>query len=191
MLLENVLIASIPIPSEPWHILKWLGKEYEKLKQNQLPSVSYRYYASSVLSYLLEDRLREIKMLKGRVAPATCIIWEGIVWWTEIGGSDHNCVWKAPPLVIDTLDLKASPTAQTIVEQGRAQSSRVSSVALAIQVSISTSSTCNKAPNEGFVVILRSSFSLEVTPFLHGTGLHVCGPMQRDNRGNWDKKCWG
>ena len=43
--------------------------------QNQLPSVSYWYYASPVLSYLLEDRLREIKVLKGRVAPATCIIW--------------------------------------------------------------------------------------------------------------------
>ena len=75
------------------------------------PSISNRYNTSPVLSNVLEHRLREIKMLQGRVAPAPSIIGEGRVGWAEIGGSDHNGTWQAPLAVIYTPYLITSPTA--------------------------------------------------------------------------------
>lgn len=65
---------------------------------------------------MLEDGLGEIEMVLRRVAPTAVVVWECIVWRAEIGGSDQNRAWKAPFGVIDTLDLKASPAAQAIVE---------------------------------------------------------------------------
>ena len=55
--------------------------------------------------------------MERRVTPATIVVGQGIVWRTEIGGSDHNRTWKAPPVVIGTPNLIARATAQAIVEQ--------------------------------------------------------------------------
>jgi hypothetical protein len=81
-------------------------------------------------------------MVLGRVAPAPCIVGESIVWRAEVGGSDHNRAGQAPPTVINTPNLETSPTAQSIVEQCRAQSCCVSPIPLAVKVSIPTSPTC-------------------------------------------------
>lgn len=109
-----------------------------------LPSVLNRDYPCLVLSYVLENWLRKIKVLLRRVAPPPCIIWESIVGWAEIGCSDYNGSRKTPPCIIYTLDLIASSTAQSIVEESSAQCSCVSPIPLTIQVSIPTSSSCNK-----------------------------------------------
>ena len=105
------------------------------------PPVSNRNNPSPVLSNVLEDRLREIKVVEGRVAPPPGIVWERIVWWAEIGGSDHNGTWQAPLAVTHTPDLIARPTAKTIVEQGCAQGSCVCPISLAVQIPIPTSPT--------------------------------------------------
>ena len=70
---------------------------------NELPSINYRNNASFILGNLLENRLRQIKMVIGRVTPATRR--------AEIGGSDHNGARKAPLWVIHTLDFITCTTA--------------------------------------------------------------------------------
>lgn len=118
-----------------------------KLCFNGLPSVGNRHNSCSVLSNVLEDRLREIKVLQWRVAPTSCVVGEGIVWRAEIGGSDHNGAWQAPFRVTSALNLIARATAQPVVEQSRTQSSSVCSIALTVQVTIPTSPTCTISSN--------------------------------------------
>ena len=77
--------------------------------------------------------------MQRRVAPPSCIVWKGIVWWAEIGGCDHNGARQAPFSVIYALNLIARATAQPIVEQSCAQSCCVRPIPLAVQVSIPTS----------------------------------------------------
>jgi hypothetical protein len=107
-----------------------------------IPSVRDRHDSSSVLGNVLEDRLRKIKVVLGRVAPTPCIVRESIVWWAEIGGCNDNGAWQAPFRVTHALNLIARPAAQTIVEQSSAQSRSVRPIPLAVQVPIPTSSTC-------------------------------------------------
>ena len=78
---------------------------FKELKK--LPSVSHRHNSSSVLSNAQEDRLSKIKVVQGRVAPASCIVGQGVVWWAEVGGSDHDGARQAPPVVIRTPNLIA------------------------------------------------------------------------------------
>ena len=57
-------------------------------------------------------------MMLGRVTPTSGVVGLSKVRWTEISGGDKNG-WvsgKTPAWIIDTFELKASPTAQTIVE---------------------------------------------------------------------------
>lgn len=80
-------------------------------------------------------------MVQRRVAPTPCIVRKGIVWWAEIGGCDDNGARQAPFGITHTLNLIASPTAQPIVEKSSAQSCCVSTIPLAVEVTIPTSST--------------------------------------------------
>lgn len=92
---------------------------------------------------MLKHRLREIKVLLGRVAPAASIIGQGIVWWTEIGGGDHDARPQAPLWVVHALDLKARAAALPVVEQRGAQRRRARPVPLAVQVAIAACATCH------------------------------------------------
>ena len=132
-----------------------------KIKQDTLPSVCHRHYSSFILGNAQEHRLREIKVVQRRVAPATCIAGQGIVWRAEVGGSDHNGAREAPPVVIHTPDLIARATAQAIVEKSSAQSSSVCSIPLAVEVPISTCPPCKKVhnpTNQSNGVTLRPAF---------------------------------
>lgn len=71
-------------------------------------------------------------MLLGRIAPATGIVWESIIWRAKICGSNKNGARTAPSWVINTLDLKTSPTAHAIVEKCTAQSCCVCPISLAV-----------------------------------------------------------
>lgn len=55
-------------------------------------------------------------MVLGRVTPAAGVVWERIVWWTKVCGSNHNGLLKTPFWVTYTFDFKASATTQSIVE---------------------------------------------------------------------------
>lgn len=109
-----------------------------------LPSVRNRHNSSFVLSNVLEDRLRKVKVVLRRVAPASSIVRQGIVWRAEISGCDHNGARKAPFWVIHTPNFIARTTPQPIVEQSSAQSSSVCSIPLAVEISIPTSTTYKK-----------------------------------------------
>ncbi|KAF9674431.1 hypothetical protein SADUNF_Sadunf10G0126500 [Salix dunnii] len=56
-------------------------------------------------------RLGEIKMVLRRIAPAPCIVRQGIVWRAEVGGSDNNGARQAPFGVTHTPNLIARSTA--------------------------------------------------------------------------------
>jgi len=140
------------------------GEPYASLSTTGYPFVSHRHYSSFVLGNVLEDRLREIKVVLGRVAPTPIVVRKSIVWWAEIGGCNHNGARQTPPGVTHTLDLIARPTAQPIVEQGCAQSCSVCPIPLAIQVPIATSSThCPRSittPIEGSMSISPTSTTI-------------------------------
>ncbi|KAH0454076.1 hypothetical protein IEQ34_018400 [Dendrobium chrysotoxum] len=80
-------------------------------------------------------------MLLGRITPPSCIVWKGIIWWAEIGCSDHNGTRKAPLPIINTHNLITRPTAQPIVEKSSAKSCSVCPISLTVQIPIPTSST--------------------------------------------------
>lgn len=54
------------------------------------PFVGHGNNASFVASDLLEDGLGEVEVVQGRVAPAAGVVGECVIWWAEVGGSDHN-----------------------------------------------------------------------------------------------------
>ena len=103
---EDQVEVGVPVDGEPYASSSPAGN----------PSVSNRHNSCSVLSNVLEYRLREIKVLKRRVAPASSVVGEGIVWRAEIGGCDHNGAWQAPCRVTSAPNLVARATAQAIVE---------------------------------------------------------------------------
>jgi len=108
-----------------------------------IPSELNRDNPCSELGNLLEDRLREIKVLLWGIAPPPCIVWESIVWWAEVGASDHNGSRETPLPIVHAFDLIARPTAQPVVEQSSTQRRCVSPIPLAVEIPIPTSSSCN------------------------------------------------
>lgn len=59
-------------------------------------------------------------MAEWRVAPATVIIGQCVIWGAEVGGGDCNNAMKTPFWVIGTPQLVAGATAKPMVEEGRA-----------------------------------------------------------------------
>ncbi|KAK2966905.1 hypothetical protein RJ640_029252 [Escallonia rubra] len=97
--------------------------------------------SSSILSYVLENRLRKIKVLQGSVTPPACIVWESTVWRAEISGRDYDRTRETPLAIIHTFDLKTSTTSQTIVEQSSTKRGCACTVTLAVEISVPTSSS--------------------------------------------------
>ncbi|KAK3013294.1 hypothetical protein RJ639_008202 [Escallonia herrerae] len=95
--------------------------------------------SSSVLSYVLENRLRKIKVPQGSVTPPSCIVWESTVWRAEISGRDYDRARETPLAVIYALDLKTSTTSQPIVEQSSTKRGCACTVTLAVEISVPTS----------------------------------------------------
>jgi hypothetical protein len=94
----------------------------------------------------------------GRVAPAAIVAGLSKVWRAKVGGCDQDggAARVAPPWVVGALDLEARTAAQPIVEKCCAQCCRVHSVALAVEIPVSTRTTCNalkqKKKKNGFSV---------------------------------------
>jgi hypothetical protein len=142
------------------------------------PSVSHGNDSSSVLSYVLEYRLREIKMVLRRVTPAASIVGESIVRWAEISGCDHNGARQAPFGVTSTLNLITRSTAQPIVEQSSTESSSVGSIPLAVEVSISTSPThCPRSITPS----IECSMSISPTSAISIGRGHHCQKTHQEN----------
>ena len=99
--------------------------------------------SGTVLGDLEEHGHGEVEVRPRRVAPAAIVTWESKVGRTKVGGCDYDgrVARVAPPWVLVALDLKARTAAQAIVEKCCAQCRRVHSVALAVQISVPTSTT--------------------------------------------------
>lgn len=80
-----------------------------------------------------------------RVAPASIVVRESVVWRAEVCGGDEDggAASVAPPRVTPTLYLKTRAAAEPIVEQGCAQRRRVDTVSLTVQISVPTCSAYN------------------------------------------------
>lgn len=100
MVLEYVLI---------YDIITWL-----------VPSEWNRNNSSSVLGYLQESRLSQIKVLERRIAPPTIVIRQARVRRAEVCSRDGYGPREAPLRVIGASHLVARATAQAIVEQSSA-----------------------------------------------------------------------
>lgn len=59
----------------------------------------------------MKNRLREVEMMKRRVAPTAIIVWKSKIRRTEIGGGDNNGTRKTPFLFTNTFHFETSPTA--------------------------------------------------------------------------------
>lgn len=81
-----------------------------------------------------------------RVTPAPIITRLCEIRGAKVGGGDENrgASGMAPPLILGAFDFKTSTTTIPIVKQRRTQRRRVDSIALAVKISIPTSTTCEK-----------------------------------------------
>lgn len=154
------------------------------------PSVSNRHNTSSVLSNVLEDRLREVKVVLRRIAPAPSIVRKGIVWWAEIGGCDHNGTRQTPFGVIYTSNLIARTTAQAIVEQSSAQCCSICPIPLTVEVSIPTSTThCPRsitASIESGTSVNPSTSTISMRTGDHCKKTHQTKPISKSHF-HWDE----
>ena len=82
-------------------------------------------------------------MLEGRVAPPAVVVRQGEVWGAKVCGGDGDCAGQARFWVVVASHLVTRPTAQPIVEQSRAKRRSVCAVALAVQVTITASTSCS------------------------------------------------
>lgn len=124
-----------------------------------LPSEGNGNNPSFVLCNLQESRLSQIKVLQWRVAPATIVIRQSIVRGAEVCGSNNDASREAPSGVLITSHLIARPTTQTIVEQSCAECCSVSPIALAVQIAITTSPSCNNNNNNN---VMRNTYTTQM-----------------------------
>lgn len=106
-----------------------------------LPSVGHWNNSSPVLSNMLKDTLREIKVMLWGVTPTSSVVRESVIRRAEVSSSDDNRSSKTPFVVIDTPNFKTSSATKAIVENCGAQGSSVGTITLAVQITIPTRAT--------------------------------------------------
>lgn len=107
--------------------------------RRDLPAEINRDDPGTVCGDLQEHGHCEVEVGARGVAPPTIVVGEGVIWRAEVCGSDEDGgISRAARSVVGALDLKAGSAAQPIVEQCSAQCCIVNSVALAIQISVTT-----------------------------------------------------
>jgi len=92
---------------------------------------------------LQESWLSHVKVLEGRITPATVVIRQGRVRGAEVSGCDGDGPREAPFGIIVTSHLITRTTAQAIVEKGSTKCCSVSTIPLTVQIAIPTSTSCN------------------------------------------------
>ena len=88
--------------------------------------------ACPVLGNVLENGLRQIKVLQGMLTPSIIVIQKLIVGWAEVGSSDNDRVGEEPLLVVIALDFIAISSAETIIEHHSVENHFVGTITLAI-----------------------------------------------------------
>lgn len=78
-----------------------------------------------------------------RVAPSAIVVGEGVVGRAEVGGGDGYGAGQTPLGVVVAPHLVAGAAAQPAVEESSTQRCSACTIPLAIQVAVSTCSTCN------------------------------------------------
>ena len=137
--------AVTPNPKRETYVWEIWGKK-------TIPSVSYWDNPCYVMSNVLEDGLRQVKVLLGRAAPPSR--------WAEISGGDHNGPWEAPLWIIDAPYLITRSTAQPIVKEGSAQSCCVGPIPLTVEITVSTSPTYTRARIYVHIMLSKRSYVL-------------------------------
>jgi len=122
-------------------IASFEGKHDSAIERS--PAVEDGDNSRLVDSNLLVSGNSHVEVLERHVAPSTVVVGQIRVGRTEVCCRHSHCSSGYTPSRLVALHLKACPTAQAVVEEGRAQSCCVRSIALAIQVSISASTSCD------------------------------------------------
>lgn len=109
-----------------------------------IPTIRDGDNSSTILSDFEEHWHGEIEVSTRRVTPAAIVVRKSVIGWTKVSCSDYNgrAARMTPPRVIRALDFKTRAAAQSVVEQCGAESGRVDTVTLAVQVTVPTSTTC-------------------------------------------------
>lgn len=95
----------------------------------------------------------EVEVRARGVTPPTIVVGEGEIRRAEVcSGDEDGRVPRAARSVVGALDLKASSAAQPIVEQRSAQCCIVNSIALAIQIPVTTRAACKKLKISGRIL---------------------------------------
>ena len=78
-----------------------------------------------------------------RVAPAAIVGGESVVWRAEVGCSneDGRTAGMAPLGVVSALEFKARAASESVIEESCAEGCSLYAISLAIEVTVSTSST--------------------------------------------------
>lgn len=101
-------------------------------------------------------------MLQRRVAPSSSAVGEGVVRGAVVGGCDCYGSWQAPPIVVCAPDLVARTTARPAVEQRRAESRRVGTESLAVQVPVPAGPTWKQKQK---IITTAVHFSAHCIPY--------------------------
>lgn len=87
-----------------------------------VPSILNGNDASLIFSNLKKSWLGEIKMLPGRIAPASVITWLIEIWWAKVGGRNKQR-WLsglAPLRIVHTFNFVTSTACLAVVEHSLA-----------------------------------------------------------------------
>lgn len=122
------------------------NKQKESNGKGVLPAVRNRNDSGTVLSDLEEHGHGQVEMGSRWVAPSAIVARESIVGRAEVGSSNENrrATGVTPSRLVGTLNFEAGATAQTVTEQGRAESCSLHTIPLTVQISITTSPTCKE-----------------------------------------------
>jgi hypothetical protein len=100
-------------------------------------------------------------MLEGHVAPSTVVVGQIRIGRTEVGGCHSHCRARYTPSRLVALELKARSAAQAVVEESRAQSCCVGSIALTVQVPITASTSCSSSSSHQPISVMYTTHASE------------------------------
>lgn len=92
------------------------------------------------------------------VAPATIVGRQGVIGWAKVGGGYEDGgvagVAVRPTGLVDTLDLKACAAAEAIIEECGAESGRLNTVSLTVQIPVTTSTSYTHTSSTFYLFVI-------------------------------------
>lgn len=106
-----------------------------------------------------ENRLGNIEVLEGGIAPAATVTGEIVIGRAVVGACDDKggLPGLAPLWILDAFDLEAGAATLPVVEQRHAQRRRLHPIPLLFHVLVPTCTSCKIAPLQLYIPSLQNS----------------------------------